>query len=213
MLLSRRSFLGGAAAFGPIAFIPQANKPHRIDVHFHIEPPAFLSFLAANGQGRPIEWSLSKSLEDMDEGGTATALTSITSPGIWFGGVEGVRKVARDCNEYAAKLRSDYPGRFGVFATLPLPDIEGSLRETAHALDTLKADGVCMWTNYEDKWLGDKSFDPLYEELNRRKGTDYPYRSTAEHVKGLVTGKIFNAQELQAIDRENAVRLLPRYRS
>ena len=154
--LSRRSFLSGAAAVGVSALIPQTSKAQRIDVHHHITPPAFLSFLAANGQGRPIEWTLSKSLEDMDEGGTATSLTSITSPGIWFGGVEGVRKVARDCNEYAAKLRTDYPGRFGIFATLPMPDIEGSLRETAYAMDTLKADGVCMWTNYEDKWLGDK---------------------------------------------------------
>ena len=85
MHLSQRSFLGGAAAFGASALIPQTNKPQRIDVHHHITPPAFLSFLAANGQGRPIEWTLSKSLEDMDEGGTATALTSITSPGIWFG--------------------------------------------------------------------------------------------------------------------------------
>ena len=348
--LSRRTFLSGAAAIGASALIPQGNKAQRIDVHHHITPPAFLAFLAANGQGRPIEWTLSKSLEDMDEGGTATSLTSITSPGIWFGGVEGVRKVARDCNEYAAKLRTDYPGRFGVFATLPLPDVEGSLRETAYAMDTLKADGICMWTNYEDKWLGDKLFDPLYEELNRRKaivythpkqanccrglvpnisevmieygtnttrsiaslifggsttrypdirfifshaggtmpflierflsgtaaevmpgvvtkgqggsgavgsnppknapkgvlaeirkmyydvaqssnpvamralrsvvpvsqivfGTDYPYRSTSEHVRGLLTGKIFSAQELRAIDRDNAVQLLPRYRS
>jgi predicted TIM-barrel fold metal-dependent hydrolase len=348
-LLSRRSFLGGAAAFGASALIPQ-NRPQRIDVHHHITPPAFLSFLSANGQGRPIEWTLSKSLEDMDEGGTATALTSITSPGIWFGDVAGVRKVARDCNDYAAKLRTDYSGRFGIFATLPLPDVEGSIRETEYALDTLKADGVCMWTNYEDKWLGDPAFDPLYAELNRRKaivythpkqanccrglvpnisevmveygtsttrsiaslifggtttrfpdiqfifshaggtmpflierflsgtaaevipgivtkgqggtgvvgsnpprnapkgvlaeirkmyydvaqqsnpiamqalrsvvpvsqivfGTDYPYRSTSEHVRGLVNGKVFNAQELRAIDRDNAVRLLPKYRS
>jgi len=247
MLLSRRSFLGGAAVFRTKTFVPQANKPHRIDVHFHITPPAFLSFLAVNGQARPIEWTLSKSLEDMEEGGTATALTSITSPGIWFGGVEGVRKVARDCNDYAAKLRSDYPGRFGIFATLPLPDIEGSVRETAYAMDTLKADGVCMWTNYEDKWLGDKSgsnppknapngvlaeIRKMYYDVAQSSnpvamralrsvvpvsqivfGTDYPYRSTSEHVKGLLTGKVFSAQELQAIDRENAVRLLPRYRS
>src|SRR5579872_4289918 len=151
----------GAASLGALDSSrgQTANSPRTarrgIDVHHHITPPAFLSFLAAQKQRAAIHWSLSESLQDMDRGGTETAITSITSPGIWFGDVAGVRKVARECNEYAAQLVSDHPRRFGIFATLPLPDIEGSLRETEYALDTLKADGVCMWTNYEEKWLGD----------------------------------------------------------
>ncbi len=107
-------------------------------------------------------------------------------PGIWFGNVAGVRKVARDCNDYAAKLVADHPRRFGIFATLPLPDIEGSLQETEYALDTLKADGICMWTNYEDKWLGDPVFVPLYEELNRRKAVVYTHPKQANCCRGLV---------------------------
>src|SRR5262249_43437196 len=139
---------------------PAAGGGRRgIDVHHHITPPPFLAFLKTVGQGTPVAWTLEKSLEDMDRGGTTTGITSITSPGIWFGDVAGVRKVARDCNEYAAKIAVDHPGRFGIFATLPLPDIEGSVRETEYALDTLKADGVCMWTNYTgNKWLGDPIF-------------------------------------------------------
>ena len=157
-----------------------------IDVHHHITPPPFLAFLSAQKQRSAIHWSLNESLEDMDRGGTETAITSITSPGIWFGDVAGIRKVARDCNDYAAKLVSDHPRRFGIFATLPLPDIEGSLRETEYALDTLKADGICMWTNYEDKWLGDPAFVPLYEELNRRKAVVYTHPKQANCCRGLV---------------------------
>ena len=98
----RRDFLTGLAAGGLVlangsaAQTPASRPPiRRIDVHHDITPPAFLSFLDANKQNHPIQWSLAQSPEDMDQGGTTTVLTSITSPGIWFGDVAGVRKVAR----------------------------------------------------------------------------------------------------------------------
>jgi predicted TIM-barrel fold metal-dependent hydrolase len=42
-------------------------------------------------------------------------------------------------------------------------------------------------------------------------GTDFPFRNAAEHVKGLKDCGVFNPTELQAIDRQNALRLLPRF--
>jgi len=176
----------GSAQAGAAGTAPVRARRRGIDVHHHITPPPFLAFLSEQKQRAGVHWSLAESIEDMDRGGTKTAITSITSPGIWFGNVEGVRKVARNCNEYAAKLVTDYPGRFGIFATLPLPDIDGSLHETEYALDTLKADGICMWTNYEDKWLGDAAFVPLYEELNRRKAVVYTHPKQANCCRGLV---------------------------
>ena len=118
-----------------------------IDVHHHIAPPAYLSQGGA-GVGGPLKtWSLAKSLEDLEQGGIATAIVSVTQLSKHIANDEQRRALARDCNDYAAKLVSDYPRRFGIFATLPMPDVEGSLRETEYALDTLKADGVCLWTN------------------------------------------------------------------
>jgi predicted TIM-barrel fold metal-dependent hydrolase len=41
-------------------------------------------------------------------------------------------------------------------------------------------------------------------------GTDFPYRATAEHVKGLADCGLFDAAALAAIGGGNAARLMPR---
>ena len=83
--------------------------------------------------------------------------------------------MSRANNEYMARLTADYPGRFGMFACLPLPDIDATLAEIAFAFDTLRADGVHMLTSYGDHWLGDKVFAPVFDELNRRKAVIYTH--------------------------------------
>jgi predicted TIM-barrel fold metal-dependent hydrolase len=121
-----------------------------------------------------MAWTLAKSLEDMDKSGVATAITSVTTPSRIFSGSDG-RRVARECNDYAATLVADHRGRFGMFAALPLTDVEGSLREIEYALDTLHADGISLFTSYGDKWLGDPAFEPVMAELNRRKVVVYTH--------------------------------------
>lgn len=186
---SRRDFLGGLAALGASAFIPgsgsaaqiTATNPRRINVHHHLTAPAYVKFLMENKVRDFPNKSVAEGIEDMDKGGIATAFSSIIGPGIWFGNAADTRKLARECNEFAAKLVRDYPGRFGMFASLPLPDIDGSLHEIEYALDTLKADGIYLFTNfgqtplYGDKYLGDPVLAPIYEELNRRRVIVYTH--------------------------------------
>jgi len=75
-----------------------------------------------------------------------------------------------DCNEYGAGITADHPGRFGYFASLPLPDVEGSLDELTHAFDVLRADGLVLQSsNYDGSYLGDPRFDEVMEELDRRE--------------------------------------------
>src|SRR4029078_1031727 len=148
------------------------GKPHRIDVHHHIAPPKYVAEFKSELQPPMIAWSVSKSLDDMEKSGVATAITSVTTPGSAFTGKDG-RRVARECNEYAARLVQDPPRRFRMFVALPLTDVEGSLRELEFGLDVLKADGVSVFTSYGNVWLGDPVFEPVIAELNRRKAGIY----------------------------------------
>jgi predicted TIM-barrel fold metal-dependent hydrolase len=196
---ARRNFLvGGLAALGlgaaaaPVKAQAPAAKT-RIDVHHHFVPPLQGEAKVRHGSPPP-KWSPQASLDDMDKAGVQTAVLSLVEPGVWFGDVEEGRKLARDSNEYAAKLRQDHAGRFGSFAAIPLPDTEGSLREIAYALDVLKADGIGLFTSYQGKYLGDPDFVPVFEELNRRKAVVYTHPSQplccTNMIKGLQTGTI-----------------------
>jgi predicted TIM-barrel fold metal-dependent hydrolase len=173
----RATFLAGAAAFGLAAATgggaqaqPAPGIP-RIDVHHHFFPPQYLREAHPEHQFPPpmAQWTPDKSLGDMDRGGVTTAMLSITTPGLYYGKTDEARHLARLCNDYAAGLIRQYPKRFGLFAALPLPDVPGSLAETMYALDTLKAEGIGMFTSYDGKiWLGSSVLDPLFTELDRR---------------------------------------------
>jgi len=184
---SRRQMLKtmGALGAGTLLWGLQSDaqaptKPFRIDVHNHIVPPAFVQLLKDGGMWTPAvsNWTPAKAIEDLDKMGTATAITSLPNPHAYPTG-QAHAKLARDINEYAAKLASDYPGRFGNFASLPLPDMDATLKEIAYAMDVLKADGFFVWTNYGDVWLGDPAWTPVYEELNRRKAIVYTHPRSA----------------------------------
>lgn len=162
--------------------------PHRIDVHAHFAPPEWIAAQGQNIIPAIKNWTVGWSIEDMDKAGVEKALLSITTPGLWFESNEVARKIARHSNDYAAKLRADHPRRFGIFTALPLPDVDGALKEIAYGLDTLKADGVGLITSYANKWLGDPAFDPVLEELNRRKAVAYVHPTSPDCCRNIVPG-------------------------
>jgi 6-methylsalicylate decarboxylase len=193
--LSRRSLLGGAAGLALAGLAPRARaqtaaKIPIVDVHHHLAPPAYIADLKQRKLGLPptLEWTPEKSLADMDAAGVASAILSITTPGIWFGDADAAATLARACNEYGAKLSADTPRRFGLFAALPLPDVDASLREIEYALDTLKAEGIGLFTSYGDKWLGDPAFVPVMDELNRRKAVVYTHPTDPACCRNLIAG-------------------------
>jgi 6-methylsalicylate decarboxylase len=154
------------------------DELYRVDVHHHIILPDYVDALSEVGISSALgvnlpPWSVESTLEMMDRNGIQVAMTSISSPGVYFGDASFAYRLARRCNEKAALLVADHPGRFGAYATLPLPDTDAALAEIEYSLDTLRLDGIVMLTNYEGKYLGDPAFDEVFSELNHRKAVVY----------------------------------------
>jgi predicted TIM-barrel fold metal-dependent hydrolase len=186
-LLSRRSFCQVLAA----ASAQTPPKSRRIDVHHHILPPAYVTAIgnaaigAASGSPGAPKWSVQTSLEMMDHLGIQTAITSLSSPGIRLNDFPTVQRITRLCNDFAKRMTVDHPHRFGFFAFLPLPDIPASLEEIRYAMGELKADGIGLHTNYQDRYLGDPHFSPVFEELNRRKAVVHVHPTMCQCMVGV----------------------------
>lgn len=198
--------------------------PDRIDVHQHIVPPFWAEALRDHG-GDPSgwhspAWSPESALSFMDRQGIATGILSLTAPGVsgWSGTAR--RDMARRVNDHTADLVRRHPDRFGLFATLPMPDVDGALQETAHAFDALQADGVILLSNYDGRYLGAPQFEPLWSELNRRRAVvfvhpakpplpvldgipgpivDYPFDTTRAAVQMAVNGVMDRYPDLRVI--------------
>jgi predicted TIM-barrel fold metal-dependent hydrolase len=190
-----------APAQNPGDQIPESGNQGRISVHHHYAPPLWVKVLTEQNalRDRWKEWKPSDAVEAMDKAGVRTSLSSITVPGIYFWEGFGnqqapagskfkndVAAMARDANEFGAKMKADYPGRFGIWASLPLPLIDESLKEIEYALDTLKLDGIGLLTSIGSKYLGDLSFTPVFEELNRRKAVVYTHPGAAPCCLSLI---------------------------
>lgn len=192
-----------------------ANLP-LIDVHHHPVPPFYLAEnrdRIAGSRGGEItrawlDWTPEASLAAMDAHNVATAMLSLTSPGAWFGDTEVARKTARRFNEYSAELACQHRGRFGFFAAIPLPDIDGSLRELSYALDVLGADGVGVLSSYDDKWLGDPVYRPVFEELHRRGAIVFVHPTAPACCQTLMPGIATPMLEVPHDTARTAVSLL-----
>jgi predicted TIM-barrel fold metal-dependent hydrolase len=175
----RRSFLAGSASLlAASAVSPQAGATtqpaRRIDVHAHYLPEKYRSALAAAGHSKPSgmpgipSWSVDQHVGMMDRLGIEASVLSISAPGLHFGDDAAARDLARYCNEEGAKAVQAHPKRFGLFASLPLPDVDGAMKELNYAFNELHADGVVMESNFKGVYLGDRRLDPVFAELNRR---------------------------------------------
>jgi len=216
---SRRQFIGGLATLGASALMPAvagAQAPYRIDVHHHIFPRPVLDLQEklnpAWGRLAPPrtlkEWTPAIMIEDMDKNGVAAAIGSPPAPGAWFGDPAAARQIMRAWNEYAAGIVRDHRSRFGFFAMLAPPDVDGSLKEIEHAFDVLKADGIGLHSNYAGKYLGEAAFAPIFDELHRRKATVYIHPTFAPCCSNVQPDIRTNLLEFPFDSTRNIVSLL-----
>jgi 6-methylsalicylate decarboxylase len=146
----------------------------KIDLHVHYLPESYKEALIKCGEINPDgfptpAWNVETHLEVMDHLGIAASMLSLSSPHINFGDKNDTKDLARKANEEGAELVKKYPGKFGLFASLPLPDVEDSIREIKYAANVLHADGFTLPTNTQGVYLGNPCLDPVFEELNRCK--------------------------------------------
>ena len=183
-----------------ISGAPSSN-PRRVDVHHHMLPPEYARLTRerilqiTSGDPTVLNWTPEVTFAQMEQYGVASAILSLPVPGAWHQGRENSRKLARIANEYGARLSKDHPGKFGVFAAIPLPDVEGSLKEIEYAFDALHADGVYLQTSYDDKWPGDPAFAPVFDELHHRKAVVFVHPTEPVCCADLIPGIPSNVVE------------------
>jgi 6-methylsalicylate decarboxylase len=147
----------------------------KIDVHAHYVPDGYRAALRQVGLDQPDgmpwipEWSPVQHLEVMDRLGIATSLLSISSPGVHLGDGLTTAELAREVNEEGRRAVVDHRGRFGLLASLPLPDVDASIAEIGHCCDRLSVDGFVLLTNINGVYVSDRSFEPVFRELDRRR--------------------------------------------
>ncbi|MBV9817913.1 MAG: amidohydrolase [Solirubrobacterales bacterium] len=146
-----------------------------IDVHSHFVTDGYVEAAKAAGHTHPDgmpgypAWDAERHLALMDQWGVRTSVLSISSPGVHFGDDQAARALAREVNEFGARIARGHRGRFGHFASLPLPDVAGSIEEAGYALEELGSRGLAIETNAEGSYLGDERYEPLWTELDARR--------------------------------------------
>lgn len=167
------------------------DKPARVDVHHHAVPPFYRRLLEERGAlpgGVAVpDWTPEKSLRVMDRNGIVTSILSVSTPGAWLGDDRQARLLARELNEYCAGIVSEHPARFGFFATLTLPDVQGAIAEAEYALDVLGADGIVLLSSTANCYVYEPDFEPLLAYLHERRAVVFihPGELPAEPAPGI----------------------------
>ena len=199
-------------------------KANYIDFHAHAVTDAFrkavdeLEINVMKEDGFPLPtWSEDQHLRFMTESGIDFSVLSAPVPHLYSQNIDLARATVRRVNESLAALKSRHPDHFGFVGNVPLPDVEGSLRETAYAIDTLYADGMKVATNMGGVYLGDPKFDPLMEEWNRRKALIIIHPCRAKmRPENVITGKVaaiyeYPADTTRAVLNMAAHRIMSRF--
>jgi predicted TIM-barrel fold metal-dependent hydrolase len=180
-----------------------------VDVHHHFYP----EFLMKAWAGATLEgdwadykahfakppytgWTTEGAVALLDRTGIETAVLSLPAGTVGFLQGSAQQQLVRDINDYATQMGRDYEGRFGLFALLPMPQIEASIAEIGRALDTLGATGIGLMTSYGNRWLGHPDFAPVLADLNRRGAVVHVHPRSPPCCTGMIHSNPWGASAL-----------------
>ncbi len=198
--MQRRAFVAQSACFLAALSVRSAPggtpRQGQIDVHHHVFPPRMREFLSGRipPQFLPGE---DRSLAEMDASGSSMAVISFPNSDITVLDPQALTDLIRACNDHAAGVVAKNPTRYRLFASLPMPHVDASLKELERIGGDVPAAGVLLISNYGTRWLGDPQFAPLMEEINRRKLLVYVHPNPADCCKGLLHGVSDSIVEFQ----------------
>jgi 6-methylsalicylate decarboxylase len=172
-------------------FLKDLSSLRLIDVHHHVVLPEYEAALVrsrAADPSRPLRKNSSPqaALHSMAELGIdAAILNPLSVAGVHHGDDANACYLTETTNEALARFASAAPDKLGFFAALPLPDIDGALRQMERALDTLHADGIILLSNQNGFYVGDLAFEPLYAEMHRRSVIAFVHPASPAYVSAL----------------------------
>lgn len=147
-----------------------------IDFHSHFIPDWYAAEAQAAGIVDKIDgmpgwpaWSAEAHLEVMEANGIERSMISLSAPGVHFGDDAAAIDLARRTNDFGAELVREHPERFGLMASLPLPDVDAAIAEAKRALDELGAAGIAVKTNTHGSYLADAANEPLWQLLSEHE--------------------------------------------
>jgi len=197
-----------------------ASTDDLVDVHAHFTTPRYVEAAKAAGHVMPAgmpetywpRWTARQHIDLMDEAGIGRAVLLLSSPGVYFGNERAARSLAREVNEFCAEVVPQCPPRFGQFATLPLPDVDGSLTELAYCFDQLGVEGVVLLSNHAGIRLGAKRFHPVLAELDRRAAVVLLQPDRLRRVRGTQLRTATSDSRTSVRNRPRRIRFHPHRR-
>ncbi len=144
---------------------------NKVDFHAHILTPSYYAYLDKYEGPEPDnfatpEWSEKAHLKLMDSLGVAYSVMSVSSPHPIQATREERLAYVTAMNEEALDVVSKHPDRLGLFASLPLPDVDNAAKMAEEMLGKEGVDGIGLLTNYSGIYLGSDKLDPLMEVLD-----------------------------------------------
>ncbi|HVN22880.1 MAG TPA: amidohydrolase family protein [Syntrophorhabdales bacterium] len=187
--MDRRSFLKGMAlGAGAALVLPatasaqsgtrpvQEGSEEKIDMFCHVLPKKYKEELFKKSKpcyyleadrNKPALFDLDMRFKDMDKFPGMRQVLTLGAPPLEYAlSPTDAVELARMANDGMAELVEKYPDRFvAAVASLPLNNVDASLRETDRAMKELKCKGIQIFSSVNGKPIDRPEFMPLYEKM------------------------------------------------